>query len=312
MKWDNLTALGMMLLAAGVGLSCTLMNFFSIGLASQLAGTNVLTGIWLRIIVWLVMWVITSIFVINAFAKKAEKRNIEQGIACDRDAVLKEIGVITLEEKKKVTVFSLFFLSVFAIIIFTYLVSDLVDYIMPIMCVAFLSGSIICNYILTKNHKTFFKNFGKGAFAIAPAILILMMSLSIKYIAEKGEILQSIFYYFSELTARTGPYAAIILIYSTISIFNFFIPSSSSKIVILIPLLTLFPIEGISKELIVLAFVLSEGFYDVFFPTSPVLLIGLSFAGVSYLTWFKKTVLFQGLILIISFAVLMFGVAIKY
>ncbi|MCL2443760.1 MAG: hypothetical protein FWD13_09915 [Treponema sp.] len=116
----------------------------------------------------------------------------------------------------------------------------------------------------------------------------------------------------SEMTTRTGPYATIIIIYLTIFFFNFFISSSSAKIVIMIPLLSLSPIAGISKELIVLAFVLNGGFADVFFPTSPVLLIGLSFAEVSYLTWFKKTVLFQILILIISCAVLLLSVSIGY
>jgi len=312
MKWDNLTALGMMLLAAGVGISCTLINFFSIGLASKLAGTNVLTGIWLRIMLWLLMWVLTSLFVTFMFAKKAEKRNQEQGINCDREALLKDIGESTPEEQKKVKVFTAFYISIFSVIIFTYLVPVLVDYIMPIMCLAFLFGSIFCGCILSKCIKSTLKYFGKGMFAIAPAIIILMMSLSIKYIAERGEILQTIFYHFSEMTTRTGPYATIIIIYLTIFFFNFFIPSSSAKIVIMIPLLTLSPIAGISKELIVLAFVLNGGFADVFFPTSPVLLIGLSFAEVSYLTWFKKTVLFQILILIISCAVLLLGVSIGY
>jgi len=312
MKWDNLTALGMMLLAAGVGISCTLINFFSIGLASQLAGTNILTGIWLRIIIWLLMWVLTSLFVIHFFAKKAEQKNLMQGISCDRDVLLKELGESTPEEQKKIKVFSIFYFSIFLIILITYLIPSLVYYIMPVMCIAFLTGSFICGSILTKNMKTVLMYFSRGAFAIAPAILILMMSLSIKYIADKGEILQSIFYYFSDMTTKTGPYATIIIVYLTIFFFNFFIPSSSAKIVIMIPLLTLNPIEGISKELIVLAFVLSEGFADVFFPTSPVLLIGLSFAEVSYLTWFRKTVFFQILILAVSCAVLMFGVAIGY
>jgi len=312
MKWDNLTALGMMLLAAGVGISCTLVNFFSIGLASQLAGTNVLTGIWLRIIIWLLMWVLTSVFVIHMFAKKAEKKNLEQGISIDRENLLKELGKSTPEEQKKIKVFSVFYLSIFLIILISYLIPALVYYIMPIMCAAFLIGSFISGRILTENIKVVSRYFFKGALAIAPAILIIMMSLSIKYIAEKGEILQSIFYYFSDLTTRTGPYGTIILIYLTIFFFNFFIPSSSAKIIIMIPLLTLNPIEGISKELIVLAFVLNEGFADVFFPTSPVLLIGLSFAEVSYLTWFKKTILIQIIILIISCAALSFGVAIGY
>ncbi|MDR2543546.1 MAG: hypothetical protein LBC80_08900, partial [Treponema sp.] len=176
----------------------------------------------------------------------------------------------------------------------------------------FLTGSILCGNILTKKPNVVFKYFFSGVTAIAPAIIILMMSLSVKYIAEQGEILHTIFNYFSEMTTRTGPYAAILIIYTAIFVFNFFIPSSSAKVLILFPLLTILPIEGISKELIILAFCLSQGFSDVFFPTSPVLLIGLSFAKVSYLTWFKKVVVFQILIIIISCAVLMLGIRIGY
>ncbi|MCL2412270.1 MAG: hypothetical protein FWC97_11585, partial [Treponema sp.] len=184
MKWDNLTALGMMLLAAGVGFSATLVNWWSIGLASYLAGTNVLTGIWLRIIVWLVLWVCTSLFVTYFFAKKAEKRNKELGVTNNRTALLKEIGEGSPEETKKVKIFSFLFLIIFVIIIITYIVPTLVYYIMPIMCFIFLIGSIFCGNLLTKDIKVTLKYFSKGAITIAPAIIIIMMSLSIKYIAE--------------------------------------------------------------------------------------------------------------------------------
>jgi len=318
MKWDGLTALGMMLLAAGVGLSCTWINYFSIGLASNLAGTNVLSGLWYRILIWLFMWALTSLFVTYFFARKAEKKNAAPGIAQGRDGLLKEIKDSTPEDKRKVTVFTLFFLAMAAIIVGSYSVDlffpkpVVADYIMPIMGAAFLIGGIVCGCIVTKSFKVTMKFFGKGALAIAPAVLILMLSFSIKYIAERGEILHTIFYYFSGLTADVGPYAAIILIYLAIFIFNFFIPSSSAKVIIAIPLLTLLPIAGLSKEIIILAFVLSEGFSDVFFPTSPVLLVGLSFADVSYGRWFRKTALFQLLLFGISCAVLVLGVWFGY
>ncbi|MDR2543799.1 MAG: hypothetical protein LBC80_10185, partial [Treponema sp.] len=188
MKWDNLTALGMMLLAAGVGLSATLINWFSIGLASERAGTNVLTGIWLRIILWFVMWVITSLFVTHMFAKKAEKKNKENGISNDRETLLREMGESSPQERKKVIVFSAFYATIFSIIITAYLVPTLVDLIMPIMCLAFLTGSILCGNILTKKPGLVLKYFSSGVAEIAPAIIIIMMSLSVKYIAEKGEI----------------------------------------------------------------------------------------------------------------------------
>ncbi|MCL2752320.1 MAG: hypothetical protein FWE62_06175, partial [Firmicutes bacterium] len=231
LKWDNMTALGMMLLAAAVGLSCSFVNPFAIGLASKLAGTSVLTGLWLRILVWLLMWGILSFFVTFFMAKKAEKRNrlpqngdvcvdipVEQTPAEDCELLCQNIRPHDID-KRKVLVWSLFFFGCFTMMLITY-IPAIVDYNMPIMAVVFMTGSIVCGRVLTKDLKTTLKHFGKGVIAIAPAIVILMMSLSVKYIAERGEILHTIFYYFTNLIAGTGPYATILLIFVMVLVLN--------------------------------------------------------------------------------------------
>jgi uncharacterized ion transporter superfamily protein YfcC len=46
---------------------------------------------------------------------------------------------------------------------------------------------------------------------------------------------------------------------------------------------------NLSNELLVLIYLFGDGYTNVLFPTSPVLLIGLSMIGINYFTWLKKS-----------------------
>jgi uncharacterized ion transporter superfamily protein YfcC len=46
---------------------------------------------------------------------------------------------------------------------------------------------------------------------------------------------------------------------------------------------------NISNELLVLIYLFGDGYTNVLFPTSPVLLISLSMIGLNYLSWIKKS-----------------------
>jgi uncharacterized ion transporter superfamily protein YfcC len=59
----------------------------------------------------------------------------------------------------------------------------------------------------------------------------------------------------------------------------------------------------LTKETMVLAFLFGDGYTNVLFPTSPVLLIGLSMTGMSYLSWIKKS---KFLFLIVLLLVIIF------
>ena len=137
-----------------------------------------------------------------------------------------------------------------------------------------------------------------------------MLAFSVKYIAEQGYILHTLFNYCHAFLSSQDPYIAVILLYLIIVGFEFFIPSASAKAVLLIPLLTLVPIQGLSINVIILTFLFADGYTNVLFPTCGTLVIGISLAEVSYVEWLKKTGLFQLLLFIISSAFLLLAVAI--
>ena len=81
----------------------------------------------------------------------------------------------------------------------------------------------------------------------------------------------------------------------------------------LIPLIVpMAQIFGISTQLCIVAFAFGDGFSNVLYPTNPALLISLGLADVSYGKWFKWSVKFQLLNLLLTTGLLLLGLAIGY
>ena len=94
---------------------------------------------------------------------------------------------------------------------------------------------------------------------------------------------------------------------------NFFIGSGSAKAFMLIPLIVpLAQIFGISPQLCIVAFAFGDGFSNVIYPTNAALLISLGLADINYASWFRWTIKFQIANLILTSAILLFGLMIGY
>lgn len=307
LNWSNFTAISLILISSGVGFTTAITNPFTIGTATIASGTSIVDGIWYRCIIFCVMYVITSLFLVW-LARKDEKKVTEKFDA-------QEFMMVSDEEKKEDSkkakmIIALFLIALLSVIITTS-IESLRSLAMVFMAAAFIIGTVIIGRILLGSYKKLGKNFIKGVVDVVPSILIIMIAFGITYIAQEGNILHTIFYYFYNSVNNISPYFAVIILYIFVLIIEFFIPSASAKAVLIIPMLTLAPIEGISKTVIILTYLFADGYTNVLYPTCGTLLVGLGLANVSFAEWFKKTILFQLLLMILSIAFLMFAVFIK-
>ena len=152
----------------------------------------------------------------------------------------------------------------------------------------FLVGGIISGLLVEKDKKTVFKSFASGAVAALPAVILVLLASSIKYVLEEGQILATIANSISLVIEGKSVYMVAILIYFIILVLEFFISSSTAKCIFVMGILSLVNID-LSKELLVLIYLFGDGYTNVLFPTSPVLLIGLSMIGMNYLSWIKSS-----------------------
>lgn len=306
LNWSRFTAISFVLIASGVGFTTAITNPLTIGTASIAAGVPVTDGLWYRCIIFCVMYVVTATF-LTLLAKRDEKRATErfdvQGFVTVSDETHKD------DVRKSKMIIILFSVALLSVIIPT-LIDSLRSLAMVFMAVAFIVGTVIIGRALLGSFKSLGKSFVVGVKDVLPSIVIIMIAFGITHIAQQGNILHTIFYYFYNSVSNISPYVAVIILYFFVLIIEFFIPSASAKAVLIIPMLTLAPIEGMSTTIIILTYLFADGYTNVLYPTCGTLLVGLGLANVSFAEWFKKTILFQLILFVASLGFLMLAISI--
>lgn len=294
--WDSLTGVGMSLLAIGCGFAAGVCNPFTVGVAQELAGLPMFSGMWLRVVSFVLIYVLLMAF-LRYHAKKTERplelqedfsfkvnRKMDRGLLCF--VLIVGTGILLILS------------SVF--------VKVLQDYTMIIVAVMFLAAGIIAALVSGMSKACLGKTFWNGLVSVLPAVLMILMANSIKYTLVEANILDTILHGAVAAAENMPGWVVILFIYLITLVMNFFIPSGSAKAFLLIPLIVpAAQVFGISAQLCVVAYAFGDGFSNVFYPTNPVLLIGLGLADVNYGTWVKWTWKFQAMNLVLTSLLLM-------
>ena len=306
MGWSKEQSVSLILITTGVGFTTATFNPFTIGVASSLAGISILDGIWFRLIIFVVLYVFTCLY-LTYTAKKDEKINSTTQNDYKYERLTEELKKEYFQKAKMACVL---FLGALLVIVVSSAVPVLADLGlgMVFMALAFVLGTMFIGRKSLGSIKETLKTFFSGAKDLSPSIIILLLAFSVKYIAECGNILHTTFYYCHNFMSGQSPYFSVILLYLIILVFEFFIPGSLAKALLLIPLLTLSPLPGISTNVIILAYLFGDGYTNILYPTCSTLVVGLSLSKVSYLSWIKRTGLFQALLFVISVGFLLLAV----
>ena len=302
--WDAITGVGMSLLAVGCGFAAGVCNPFTVGVAQQLAGLPMFSGIWLRLVAFVLIYLLLLGFLF-ARAKKIERplAEVQAAVQFQKDprmdrgmyafAVILGVGIIT--------------------ILSSAFIPALQDYTMIIVAIMFLTAGIVSSLLCGVSGFVMGRSFWSGISGIFPAVIMILMASSIKYTLEEAQVLDTILHGAVGLAQTLPGWTVILFIYLIVLAMNFFIPSGSAKAFMLIPLIVpMAQIFGISGQLCVVAFAFGDGFSNVFYPTNPALLIALGLAGVSYQEWFRWSSKFQILNLILTSLILLLGLMVGY
>lgn len=317
--WDSLVGLGMSLLAIGFGFAAAITNPFTVVVAQRLSEVPILSGIWLRAIIFVVIYTILITYLIK-YAKKIEtnpKLSPVYNEDLEAKSKLSLDSSFTNVENKKLKNAVRWFITVMiimlVIVISSSFIESISDYTFPIIGILFLLAGLGAGLISGNSGKEVFKYFINGSGGVAPGILLILMASGVKHIISSGGIMDTIIYRASVRISGMSPYFAIIVVYFLIMFLNFFIGSATAKAFVLMPILTpLADILGINRQIITLAFQFGDGFSNIIYPTNAVLLISLGFSVVSYPKWFKWSIKIQIITMAISILFLMFAIFIGY
>lgn len=323
--WDSMVGLGFSLMSIAFGYAAATFNPFNVVLVQTMAGLPVFSGLGYRIAVFIVTYIILFTF-LYFYAKKVEK-NPQKSVSYESDIELRK--KFLSEESNEVLknpnlgrATKVFVTSILCVLIFTaasfiaqrFITNDTISsYIgytpLVAMAVLFTFGGMRAGYITGIRGKELFSGFVRGVKTIAPAIPLIVFVLGITYVLKKGMILDTILYNIYNLIQGFSPVQALLMIMLVVIVIEFFIGSGTAKAFLLMPLvLPLAKMLNITDQSIVLAFCLGDGFCNVLYPTSGIMIICIGMINVTYgkfLKWSWKLFLaiFAASALLITLAV---------
>jgi uncharacterized ion transporter superfamily protein YfcC len=316
--WDALVGLGMSILAVNLGFSAALANPFTIGVAQRIAELPLFSGILFRFPIFIAVYTVMIVFLVR-YARRIEA-NPASSLVYQQDRALRQYfsDWRVLDEgaprlRRAAWGFTVFLILILILLIAGPMVEGLTDVVLPLVGILFFCGGVLAGVLSGTRFVEVMKAAWAGALGILPALPLILMASSIKYIVQQGAILDTILHTAAETLQATTPWVSILMMLLVTLILEIFISSGSAKAFLMMPILIpLADLVGLTRQSTVLAYAFGDGFSNLAYPTNPVLLITLGLTVVSYPTWIRWTSRVWLGVLIIAVASLLIAVSIGY
>ena len=299
--WDVFTGVGMSLLSVGCGFAAGVFNPFTVGMAQQLSGLAIFSGAWFRAVCFVFIYLLLLTFLIS-HAKK-----VDSGSMLIEESTFERCSSM----EKGMKLFAILIGFGIAIVFSSAILTFLQDYTFIIVALMFLIAGTASCFAAKMILKSFSKSFLSGILSMLPAVLMILMASSIKFILQEAGAMSFILETAINAASHLPRWAIILFIYFIVLVMNFFVASGSAKVMMMIPLII--PVAEafqIPAQLCIVAFAFGDGFSNVFYPTNAALLISLGLANIKYTDWFRWNIKYQSTNLLLTSLLLLLGLAI--
>ena len=280
---DAIIAFAIVSVGANIGFMSAVLNPFNIGVAQSIAELPTFSGIGLRLVLFVALYLAGVIFVYR-YAKKIKANpelkfigNVKKDTQMNLDATVK----LTTRHKWILLIFLLnFIVLIFGVIKFGWYITEIAS--------LFLLFGIIMGVVGKLSPNQMADSFIDGAKDLIGGALIIGFAQAILVVIQDGKLIDSVLFYASSFLSQLSPILNAIGMFFLQLFLNFLVPSGSGQAALTMPIMApLADLVGVTRQTAVLAFQLGDGISNSIFPTSGVLLAGLAVAGIPYTKWVK-------------------------
>ncbi|AQS52487.1 hypothetical protein BW727_100077 [Jeotgalibaca dankookensis] len=281
--YDSIVGMSIIASGAAIGFSAGFLNPFAVGVAQGIAELPTFSGMGLRIILFIVLWIVTSIYIMRyatMIKKDHTKSLVYDGIPKNKDTSDEFIKM-----NKRHIIVGLIFLG--GILTIAFGVIQYGWYIQEIGAIFMITG-IIAGFSYGYGPSKVADLFVLGAKEMIFAALIVGVARSIVIVMEDGLIIDTIVNGLAgTVEGVPGAFSAIAM-YMIQILINFVIPSGTGQAAATMPIMVpLADAVGLTRQTAVMAYQLGAGFMDSIMLTSGVLMAQLSIAKIPYNKWVR-------------------------
>lgn len=306
--YDVVTAVCLVVIGDIIGWTAGPTNLYTVGNSHNIGGMQMFSGIGYRLIVLVVLGIVALWYVIR-YAERVKKDPSKSLVAGKDYSDLMgnvEDMEFTLARKLILLVFAVtVVLVVYGSLNWKWGTSD--------MAGVYLICGILCGIIARLSADKVADVLVEGASSMFVAALVIGIARSLSLIMDAGQITYTIVHALASLLSGLPPVLTAIGMMLVVIVMNFFMPSGSSKALIIMPILMpMAEIIGLSKQITILAYQFGDGISNLAFPTVALLVACLSYARVPFDKWFKFILPFQGIAYAVSAVLLVIASFINY
>ncbi|MBR1575966.1 MAG: YfcC family protein [Bacteroidales bacterium] len=285
--YDAVTGLLIVYVAANIGFSAAFLNPFTVGIAQEMAGLPLFSGMGYRIFCWALLTAALIGFVLwyagrvrtNPAGMCPERGS--RGLS-DPDPTEAERpdGAVSTRAQRWIL------LILGATVVALILGATLWHWYITEISALFLAMGIVCGAVAGFRPGRIAEAFVAGAKDILSAALVVGLASGAVVILQDGAVMDSILHGLESGLGESGRTGALSMMYGIQTVINLLIPSATAKAAITVPVMAPFSdMIGLSRQACVLAFQFGDGFTNMLTPTSGVLIAALAMAKVSYTEW---------------------------
>jgi len=284
MGYDAIVGMSMVGLAAATGFASATTNPFTIGVAQNIAGLPLFSGIGYRIIIFAVFQ-ITAIWYVMRYAKKIKRNpdaSLMKGISANEAA---DPGSL---EDFQFTRQHIFLLIGFGITVVLLVLGGLkLGWGMKQMAALFLIMTIISGIIAKYNFSQISETILEACSKIVFGALVVGIARAILVVMNAGNITDTIINAMAKPLASLPSWATAQGMLLIQNVLNFFIPSGSGQAAVSIPILApLSDLVGVSRQVAVLAYQFGDGYSNMLWPTASCIIM-CAVGKIPYERWLK-------------------------
>ncbi|URN40550.1 YfcC family protein [Peptoniphilus genitalis] len=308
--FDSITGVALGLWGVGIGYMGGIMNPFTLGLAQDIAGLPIYSGMGLRIGVWLLA-LLGGIAFLYSYANKIHK-NPQASLTYEIDLknrdIHEEIEEIELTGRHK-AILLVFVLSVIWII---YGVVNHGFYLTE-MAAVFVVMVILMGIVAKMSPDDIVASFVKGAGNLLYACICVGFARGLTIIMTEGNILDVIVHGATSVLNGLPALVSAPMTFIVVSVINLFIPSGSGKAVIMMPIMVpMADVLGITRQTVALAYHMGDAITNLVTPAGAPLMAALAMANIPWTTWMKFFMKFFIYLMILGCLACVFAITINY
>ncbi|MFE9660545.1 MULTISPECIES: YfcC family protein [unclassified Streptomyces] len=298
--YDRMTAVGTIILGAGVGVMCSTVNPFATGVASAAAGISLGDGIVLRFVMWVVLTSVTITYVVR-YARRVRarpERSVSGFLPGDRalaaaggpDAAVPELtGTHRAVLALTTLVFSF---MIFSVVPWASALTGRADAVpygwelgwsFPELAALFLVAAVLVGVVARMGEQQLSATVVRGAADFLSPALVIVLARGITVIMNNSQITDTVLHSIEGVVAGTSSAAFAVIVFLVNLPLAFLIPSSSGHATLAMPILApLADFAGVSRAVVVTAWAAASGWMNLWVPTTAVTIGGVALAKVGY------------------------------